>query len=418
MISKGEKSMKRRLISLVVALTILTGMLFCVPITAQTAQENDPEYLLGDANLDGTVDITDATWIMRADAGMITLGYPGSFLADVDRDGDVNIVDTTWLQRWELDMKAPAGIGEPIEVPSKYSFKEYWAYYGEGKDAQTAEADIFIIAPTVDKYDEYNMTLDDNNKFRLLRALNMEKGIYEDNLRMYSPYYAQASFKAYELSNEERKPYIQIAYQDVSEAFAYYLEHYNNGRPIVLFGYSQGAELLYDLLEDYFGDPELSDRLVAAYAIGWGCTYQEIEQYPQIVPASGEDDYGCLISFDAEAPEVEDSFISPKGEQHFCINPLNWKTDTTFADKTQNKGAVFVSSDYSTKEIPQFCGAYIDLSRGVLKVPDVDPADYPPQLANLPDGAFHAYDLYFFWNNLKENIAVRTASYFENHTET
>ena len=71
------------------------------------------ENLLGDANLDGEVDITDATTVQRYDVRMIELSDKAKQLADVDRDGDVCIIDATWIQRWDLKMKAPAGIGEP-----------------------------------------------------------------------------------------------------------------------------------------------------------------------------------------------------------------------------------------------------------------------------------------------------------------
>ena len=70
--------------------------------------------LLGDANLDGEVDITDATTIQRYDVKMIELPDAALQLADVDQDGDVCIIDATWIQRWELNIKAPKGIGEPI----------------------------------------------------------------------------------------------------------------------------------------------------------------------------------------------------------------------------------------------------------------------------------------------------------------
>ena len=70
--------------------------------------------LLGDANLDGEVDITDATTVQRYDVKMIELGDAALTLGDVDKDGDVCIIDATWLQRWDLKMKAPKGIGEPI----------------------------------------------------------------------------------------------------------------------------------------------------------------------------------------------------------------------------------------------------------------------------------------------------------------
>ncbi len=40
-----------------------------------------------------------------------------------------------------------------------YSDKGNWAYFGEGDEKA---ADLFLIAPTVDVNDEYNMSLDDD----------------------------------------------------------------------------------------------------------------------------------------------------------------------------------------------------------------------------------------------------------------
>ena len=75
----------------------------------------DPHYQLrGDANLDGAVDITDATTIQRYDVKLIDLNETALTLADVNEDGDVSIIDATWIQRFEAGMKAPAGIGQPI----------------------------------------------------------------------------------------------------------------------------------------------------------------------------------------------------------------------------------------------------------------------------------------------------------------
>ena len=43
---------------------------------------------------------------------------------------------------------------------------------------------------------------------------------------------------------------------------------------------------------------------------------------------------------------------------------------------------------------------------------DVTPADYPPGLDIFPEGAYHLYDYMFFFMNLKQNVADRTAAYF------
>lgn len=71
---------------------------------------------LGDANLDGAVDITDATTVQRYDVLMTELNETALWLADVDRNGQADIMDATWLQRFEVGLKAPIGIGKPIAI--------------------------------------------------------------------------------------------------------------------------------------------------------------------------------------------------------------------------------------------------------------------------------------------------------------
>ena len=293
-----------------------------------------------------------------------------------------------------------------------YYNERNWAYYGigEGKDA-----DLFLICPAVDTNDEYNMSLDDKEtKKSFLGALNMERGIYEGCTRMYAPYYRQAAMKVYDLDPEKREPYMQIAYSDVAAAFDYYLEHENQGRPIVLAGFSQGADMCLRLLEDYDEDEDLYDRLITVYAIGWPIDESLPEKYPQIKPAASADDLGTVVSFECEAPEVKETFIYPAGLKAYSINPLTWSTDPEPADKSLNPGACF--TDYSgkiTSEVKGLCGCYIDEERGVLKVPDIDPADFPAYLSILPEGSYHIYDYQFFYRSMQENIANRVEKYMQ-----
>nr|MCR4908909.1 DUF3089 domain-containing protein [Lachnospiraceae bacterium] len=292
-----------------------------------------------------------------------------------------------------------------------YSDKENWAYYNEGDEAEK-DADLFLICPTVDVNDEFNMSLDDTEtKAKFLGALNMERGIYEENTRMFAPYYRQGAMKIYSLTPEEREPYLEYAYDDISEAFRCYLENENNGRPIVLAGFSQGADMCYRLLEEYFEDEELQERLVGVYAIGWPCTEEMAGEFPQIKPAAGEYDTGVVISIDCEAPSVTDTFITPAGIKACTINPLNWRTDKTAADKTENLGACFTDYDGNIiREEKELCGCYIDEERGILKVTDVTEEDYPALIPGLPEGAFHIYDYQFFFRNLEKNVGDRIKS--------
>ena len=292
-----------------------------------------------------------------------------------------------------------------------YSQEENWAYYAIGADK---DADLFLICPTVDVNDEFNMSLkDEATKESFVGALNMERGIYEESARMYAPYYRQAAMKVYALEEAEREPYLSLAYEDVSAAFAWYLENENQGRPIILAGFSQGADMCYRLLEEYFGDEALQERLVAVYAIGWPCTEEMAQAYPQIRPAAAADDVGVVVSFDCEAPELEETFINPAGQRAYTINPLNWRTDGMPADRTENLGACFTRySGEIKREEAQLCGCFIDEARGVVKVTDIDSADYPPVVPGLPEGAYHIYDYQFFYRNLQENVQARVEAFY------
>jgi hypothetical protein len=322
--------------------------------------------------------------------------------------------DVTAAETAAADATA-AEIAEPSAVPD-YAKEENWAYFGLGEDK---DADLFLICPTVDTRDEYNMSMDDEEvKQSFSGALNMERGIYEDNTRMFAPYYRQAAMKIYNLSPEEREPYLELAYQDVSAAFSWYLENKNEGRPIVLAGFSQGADMCYRILKEYFGDSALQQQLVAVYAIGWPMTEQMIAEYPQIVPAASENDTGVVVSFECESEDVTGTLIIPEDMKALSINPLNWVTDSTPADKSLNTGACFTSYSGKIKqEVPELCGCYIDPERGALKVTDIMPEEYPPILSFLPEGSYHLYDYQFYFRNLQQNVEQRIKAYMESLAE-
>ena len=128
------------------------------------------------------------------------------------------------------------------------------------------------------------------------------------------------------------------------------------------------------------------------------------EEYPQIVAATGETDTGSVVCFDCEDGSLTGTVIIPEGVTTLSINPLNWMTDATPADRSLNLGAVMSTG---AEPVPGLCGCYIG-ARGELVVTDVTPAEYPPGLGFFPEGAYHLYDYMFFFENLRQNIAVRT----------
>ena len=296
------------------------------------------------------------------------------------------------------------------EAPPDYGAGESWAYFALGEDTGV---DVFLICPTVDTRSETNsFDLNEKLKRNFLYALDLEKGIYQDAGRLYSPFYRQMSMNAYRLPEEERAEAQKVAYGDISAAFRWYLDHENGGRGLILAGFSQGAQMCLELLKAYYGGEgqeavSLRENLIAVYSIGWSVTEEMTEAYPQIIPAKGETDTGTVISFDCEDGTLTDTLVIPAGTRALSINPLNWKTDGTPANRSRNAGAVMAAG---AEPIPALCGAYIG-SRGELVVTDVSAADYPPGIDIFPEGAYHVYDYLFFFTNLKENVAARTTAW-------
>lgn len=301
------------------------------------------------------------------------------------------------------------------ESESVYADESYWAVFGGGKSDEK-KADVFYITPTVDmgRKGNFNMDISDENmRSRFVNAINAEQAVYQESAVFYAPYYRQMTFPVYSMSEEEMKDYFEIAYKDVCEAFEYYIKHVNNGRPYILAGFSQGAQLVIELIKDYMELPLYQKGFVAAYAIGWRITDEDVSQYKHLRVATCENDTGVVISYNTEAPNVESSIIVPKGVKTYAINPLNWMTDSTPADKSLHLGACFPEKDGTiTEEIPEFTGAYIDETRGTLIV-DVDKEKYSSSL--FEEGVFHLNDVMFFYRNLQDNVKVRIDTFVKNH---
>ena len=61
---------------------------------------DDPELLIGDVNLDGEIDINDATAISKHLVNLITLDGEALAVADINGDADIDINDVTCIQKY------------------------------------------------------------------------------------------------------------------------------------------------------------------------------------------------------------------------------------------------------------------------------------------------------------------------------
>ena len=73
------------------------------------------DYLLGDADGDGEITVTDVTVVQRACAGEFG-SYEATYIhGDADQSGDIDVVDATFIQRWIADLPTACDILRPMQ---------------------------------------------------------------------------------------------------------------------------------------------------------------------------------------------------------------------------------------------------------------------------------------------------------------
>ena len=78
-------------------------------------------------------------------------------------------------------------------------------------------------------------------------AYDQQATAFETVGNIYAPYYRQDN-----LSSVNREETIAgIPTTDATAAFDYYIKHYNNGRPFILVGHSQGSDVMSNILSGY-----------------------------------------------------------------------------------------------------------------------------------------------------------------------
>ncbi len=238
---------------------------------------------------------------------------------------------------------------------------------------------------------------------------------------IYAPFYRQAD-AGYTLTlpqAEQEKVIGGIPTVDATAAFAYYIEHYNNGRPFILAGHSQGSNVLLYLLSGYLKDhPDVYKRMVAAYVIGYSVTPEYLAGNSHLKFATGPDDTGVIISYNTQAPETGGKNpVVLSGA--LAINPITWTTDETPAAATQNLGSIALNQDGSPvlgddgtpAPVKDFADATVDKAQGVVICSTAPVEQLAPGNAVFPKGVYHTFDYPFYYFDIKANAAERVEKF-------
>ncbi|WP_185829095.1 DUF3089 domain-containing protein [Sphingomonas ginkgonis] len=131
--------------------------------------------------------------------------------------------------------------------------------------AANPPVDCFYVYPTVSRDPGMNSDLSvSDNEERY--AVQSQFARFSGVCRPFAPAYRQMTLGAVAAvaAGTDVKPYAMIAYADVAAAFRTYLQRYNQGRPFVLVGHSQGSLMLqYLIVHEIEGRPVQKQLLLA-----------------------------------------------------------------------------------------------------------------------------------------------------------
>ena len=271
--------------------------------------------------------------------------------------------------------------------------------------------------PTVSANESGSMIITDDVDRALAQGiLEAQASVYEPSANVFAPYYRQMSTGVSMTSADELAtdtPEFKRGAADVQDGFEYYIENLNEGRPFIIAGHSQGTMALIELIKNRFGDDEeLRSRMVAAYLIGYTVTDDDLAQ-AGLTAATGANDTGVVVTYNTQSPTSVGGPMLMAGAH--CINPLNWKTDDTYAPASENIGARFYddSTGEFIREVVNYSDAQINMTSGALmtNIPEGEELD----IGSYPEGVYHRYDYAFWYRNLEQNVKDRIAAYLESH---
>jgi len=329
----------------------------------------------------------------------------------------------------QVILKHPYNFGQLPDAPN-YANLDHWAALPTQKDPAdriphkakklndkqaTAKADVFFVHPTIytqlpkEGTFEWNAALNDtalNRKVDESTILN-QASVFNGSCRVYAPRYRQAHYYSFVTKNpEDREKALDLAYSDIKAAFEYYLNNFNEGRPIVIASHSQGTLHAKRLLKEFFDGKPLQTQLVFAYLVGdIAGPPAQANEFEYIKPAQNPGEVGGFASWHTY---TRDFFPEKYQIYHFatsvCTNPLTWRLDENYASQKLNKGSVGPKFTYKRHLVDA------QVHEGLLWINK----PYVLGRSSVKTKVWHSADINLFWQSMRDNVALRVENFLKN----
>lgn len=291
-------------------------------------------------------------------------------------------------------------IKETEAVPKEPDFSNTIMWYCDTKDFSESNADVFYI-PSTWEYDwktsdsiicHYADVWNQEHRQHMEIEMNWVANNIATGYRFFSPYYRHITLDSWATLNEDiiNQRFQTVAFADIKNAFEYYLKNWNQGRPFVLMGFSQGGKSVVELVKTM--PDEVYERMVAAYVMGYKVTPQDMMASNHLIAATDSIDYGVTIAYNSVSNV---KYIKPivALPNTIGINPVNWSNEAIPAILNDSI-TVTLSTQYNVLVVDGYDGSKLMNILGILNT-----------------GDYHGADLTLYADCLNKNIKQRICSY-------
>ncbi|SUZ83773.1 uncharacterized protein METZ01_LOCUS36627 [marine metagenome] len=312
----------------------------------------------------------------------------------------------------------------PSEPPNYYEL-DSWAVHPLKKNKELnsfingnekLNINVFFIHPTLfwdNKNTSWNSDIYDPKMryFVNSSSVKYQASAWASVGDLFVPHYRQAHIRVFRESfwlNGGEQAY-ELAYTDVKKAFEIFLEKYNDNKPIIIAGHSQGAGHAKKILQEFFDGKPLQKKLVAAYLIGTKITEKD---FINLKLMNTKDETGGFVTWNTYRlmSERKTKKASLTVNQDWikgalCSNPIRWDTNKT-SNYEDHKGFLYFNKKIypNTVKIEHIDNkVYIKLPKmGIFK---------KILVSTVKD--YHKADISLFWEDIRIN-SINRAKVFLN----
>jgi hypothetical protein len=305
-----------------------------------------------------------------------------------------------------------------------YALLNNWAAHPLKKDASDSvpkslkenykadtTVDVFFIHPTTytSNEKEFGLNADINNEALNIKTDNStilyQASVFNAVGNVYAPRYRQAHLGNYFPKTKDDTinaiNAFELAYQDVKNAFIYYLKNCNKGKPIVMASHSQGTTHAKRLIKEFFDGKPLQQQLVVCYLIGMPV---EWNWFNNISACAKPNSVGCFCSWRTFKEEYKPEYVFREKDSMIVTNPITWDVDITNASRKENPGTILRNFNKVKKGIVN-----AQVTNNVLW------SKKPKFFGNifLTTKNYHIADYNFYYLSIRNNVQQRVAAFLQ-----